>query len=124
MHKLGTDTAVPDGKLELMLHSYSRMLEASGLEHYVFGHIAENHVHVNLLPMSPEELSKGERLVEELAMESVRLGGTVSAEHGIGKMKRRLLKIMFSEDEINQMLRTKRALDPNLILCRGNMVQI
>lgn len=124
MHKLGTDTAVPDGKLELMLDSYSRMLEASGLEHYVFGHIAENHIHVNLLPRSSEELSIGERLVEELAMESVKLGGTVSAEHGIGKMKRRLLKIMFSEDEINQMLTTKRALDPNLILCRGNILQI
>ncbi len=123
-HKLGTDTAVPDGKLELMLESYSRMLEASGLEHYVFGHIAENHIHVNILPRSSEELLKGERLVEELAMESVKLGGTVSAEHGIGKMKRRLLKIMFSEDEINQMLRTKRALDPNLILCRGNILQI
>jgi D-lactate dehydrogenase (cytochrome) len=124
MHKLGTDTAVPDGKLELMLASYSRMLKMSGLEHYVIGHVAENHLHVNLLPTSAEELSKGEELIQELAMEAVKLGGTVSAEHGIGKMKKPLLQIMFSGNEINQMLETKRALDPNLILGRGNIFQI
>jgi FAD/FMN-containing dehydrogenase len=48
----------------------------------------------------------------------------VSAEHGIGKMKRAFLKIMFRDSEINQMLATKRALDPSLILSPGNIIQI
>jgi D-lactate dehydrogenase (cytochrome) len=100
------------------------MLEASKLEYYMFGHIAENHLHVNLLPKTEEELVQGEKLAQELAEEAVRLGGTVSAEHGIGKMKRSLLKIVFSDTEINQMLSTKRALDPNLILCPGNMMKV
>jgi D-lactate dehydrogenase (cytochrome) len=90
----------------------------------MFGHIAENHLHVNLLPKTEEELVQGEKLAQELAEEAVRLGGTVSAEHGIGKMKRSLLKIVFSDTEINQMLSIKRALDPNLILCPGNMMQV
>jgi D-lactate dehydrogenase (cytochrome) len=100
------------------------MLKASGLEHYMFGHIAENHLHVNILPENEEELTEAENLAEELAKEAVRLGGTVSAEHGIGKMKRSILKIMFSDAKINQMLATKRALDPNFVLCLGNMIRV
>ena len=123
-HKIGTDTSVPDEKLETMLNSYLTMLKASKLEYYMFGHIAENHLHVNLLPTNEEELTEAEKLAEELAKEAVRLGGTVSAEHGIGKMKKSLLKIMFSQTEISQMLATKRALDPNLILCPGNMIRV
>lgn len=124
MHKIGTDTSVPNEKLRSMMESYSRLLRASKFEYYVFGHIAENHLHVNMLPRNQEELARAERLAEELAKEAVGLGGTVSAEHGIGKMKKRLLSFMFSDAEINQMLTTKRALDPNLILCPGNIIQV
>jgi D-lactate dehydrogenase (cytochrome) len=124
MHKIGTDTSVPDEKLGPMMESYSSLFKASNIEYYVFGHIAENHLHVNMLPKNQKELAGAERLAEELAKEAVGFGGTVSAEHGIGKMKRPLLKIMFSDAEINQMLTTKRALDPNLILCPGNIIQV
>jgi D-lactate dehydrogenase (cytochrome) len=124
MHKIGTDTSVPDEKLKPMLRSYSNLLRAANLEHYVFGHVAENHLHVNMLPKNEKELAEAERLADEMAREAVGLGGTVSAEHGIGKMKRGLLEIMFSDSEVNQMLSTKRALDPNLILNPGNMIQV
>jgi D-lactate dehydrogenase (cytochrome) len=124
MHKIGTDTSVPDEKLLAMLKSYTDMLRAANLEHYVLGHIAENHLHVNMLPKNQKELAEAEGLADEMAREAVALGGTVSAEHGIGKMKKRLLQIMFSDSEINQMLSAKRALDPNLILDPGNMIQI
>lgn len=124
MHKIGTDTAVPDEKLKPMLRSYSNLLRAANLEHYVFGHVAESHLHVNMLPKNQKELAEAERLADEMAREAVGLGGTVSAEHGIGKMKGGLLEIMFSDSEVKQMLSTKRALDPNLILNPGNMIQV
>jgi D-lactate dehydrogenase (cytochrome) len=124
IHKIGTDTAVPGEKLKPMLESYSDMLRALNLEHYVFGHVAENHLHVNMLPKNQKELTEAQRLADEMATEAVTLGGTVSAEHGIGKMKRRLLEIMFSGSEIDQMVSTKRALDPNFILNRGDLIQI
>ena len=124
MHKIGTDTAVPDEKLRPMMNSYNTLLKAANVENYVFGHIAENHLHVNILPRNFEELVEAERLAEKLAQMAVELGGTVSAEHGIGKMKIGLLKIMFTEAETNQMLATKRALDPNLILCPGNLFRV
>jgi D-lactate dehydrogenase (cytochrome) len=49
------------------------------------------------------------------------LGGTVSAEHGIGKLKRKYLDAMMGERYLNEMAELKRAFDPNGILGRGNM---
>jgi D-lactate dehydrogenase (cytochrome) len=123
IHKIGTDSAVPDDKLESLMKSYSDLLRTSNLEYYVFGHIAENHLHINLIPRNDDELAKAEKLALDLARHAVSLGGTVSGEHGIGKMKRHLLKIMFNDAAIGQMLITKRELDPNQILCPGNIFQ-
>ncbi|MGA2625498.1 MAG: FAD-binding oxidoreductase [Candidatus Bathyarchaeia archaeon] len=121
MHKISTDTAVPNNKLDFLVRQYTERLSASGLEHYMFGHIAENHLHVNIIPRNAEELPKAEKLAEELAREAVGMGGTVSAEHGIGKLKRKLLSIQYDQEAISQMLRTKIALDPNMIMCPGNI---
>ena len=46
---------------------------------------------------------------------TVKMGGTVSAEHGIGRMKKALLKEMYSEKDINQMMELKRCFDPDLL---------
>ena len=121
LHKLGTDTAVPDERLMDIMKLYGKRLLESKLEHYVIGHIAENHLHVNILPRSLPELVTGEQLVRLLAEDAVAMGGVVSAEHGIGKMKRSFIQIMFQEEEIKEMIATKRAIDPNWILCRGNI---
>jgi glycolate oxidase len=51
------------------------------------------------------------------------LGGTVSAEHGIGKLKRPYLERMVGADGIAQMRRTKQALDPDGLLCPGNLFE-
>jgi D-lactate dehydrogenase (cytochrome) len=70
MHKIGTDSAVPDDKLESLMKSYSEMLRMSNLEYYVFGHIAENHLHINLIPRNVEGLARAEKLALELAREA------------------------------------------------------
>jgi len=124
LHKLGTDTAVPDDRLMDIIHDYWKRLAESKLEHYVISHIAENHLHVNILPRSLSEVEIGKQLVWLLAQDAVAMGGVVSAEHGIGKMKRNFMTIMFQETDIEQMMTIKRALDPNLILCRGNIFKV
>jgi len=50
--------------------------------------------------------------------------GTVSAEHGIGKMRREYLSILYGEEGLSQMLKVKETLDPNLILGRGNIFKL
>ncbi|MEM3678025.1 MAG: FAD-binding oxidoreductase [Candidatus Bathyarchaeia archaeon] len=124
LHKMGTDTAVPRGRVVNLLRSYRRLLLESNLEHLIFGHIGEGHVHVNLLPRDVRELSQAKGVVLELARMAVKLGGSISGEHGIGKIKRDFLKVMYGESQIKLMQRIKKALDPHLILCPGNIFSI
>ena len=48
-------------------------------------------------------------------------GGTLSAEHGVGKLKRDYLRLFYTDDELRAMATIKKALDPNGILGRGNI---
>ena len=117
MPKVGTDLAVPDDALDEMMDLY----EAVPLPSALFGHIGDNHLHLNLLPRTDTELREARAHHERLARRAVELGGTVSAEHGIGKLKRTYLALQVGDDVLDQFRRLKQHLDPNGILCRGNV---
>jgi D-lactate dehydrogenase (cytochrome) len=119
--KVGTDLAVPEAAFPDMLRIYRTLLQASGLEYLVFGHIGECHLHINVLPRTSGEYHQARSLYETLATEAVARGGTVSAEHGIGKIKHHFIRIMVGDEGLREMARVKRALDPSLILNRGNI---
>src|SRR5260370_2778247 len=109
--KLGSDYAVPIARNREMLAEYRRRLE--GEFHYViFGHIGDAHLHVNILPSSTEEFSRGQALMLDFARYAVALGGTVSAEHGLGKRKAHLLELQYTPRQIQSMNQVKRRLDP------------
>jgi len=122
--KVHTDLAVPQDKLCDMLRFYKSSLEKSALRYFVFGHIGDAHLHVNMLPFSEKEYDKARKLELEFVKKSIALGGTVSAEHGIGKTKKEFLKLLYGEKGIREMITVKKALDPNLILGRGNIFDI
>jgi D-lactate dehydrogenase (cytochrome) len=122
--KLGTDMAVPDEALERILKVYLRDLRGSDLHYVLFGHIGNNHIHVNILPRSQEEYQKGRELYRGWAEEVVDMGGTVSAEHGIGKLKTELLQRMYGESGVEQMRRVIATFNPDGRLNRGNIVGI
>jgi D-lactate dehydrogenase (cytochrome) len=119
--KLGTDMAVPDECLERILHLYRERLDAKGLDYVVFGHIGDNHLHVNILPRNPDEYAAGKELYLTFARDVVAMGGSPAAEHGIGKLKTGFLKIMYGEDGVAQMLAVKRVFDPDLRLGKGTL---
>jgi D-lactate dehydrogenase (cytochrome) len=122
LHKLGTDMAVPDEHLVEMWQAYKTGCTEKGLEWYAFGHIGNNHIHVNILPRDMDELKAGKELFEQFARLAVAFGGTVSAEHGIGKLKHKFFQIMYTPRQIEQMRAVKRALDRNGILNPGVML--
>jgi len=121
IHKVGTDTAVPDQYLDAMLEYYVKRLVEERFEYVIFGHISENNLHVNILPNTLEELKRAESLAEEFARYAVEHGGTVSGEHGVGKLKRNLLKVMYGEKGVEEMFQVKKILDPQLILNPGDI---
>ncbi|MEX2720211.1 MAG: FAD-binding oxidoreductase [Candidatus Wukongarchaeota archaeon] len=127
IHKLGTDMAVPiipETNLAGILSFYREKLRESNLEHVIFGHIGDNHLHINILPKDEKELAKAKELYKVFAKKAVSLGGTVSAEHGIGKIKKEYFNIMFDEDKRRQIIEVKQALDPTGLFSIGNMVNI
>ncbi|MFW9846825.1 MAG: FAD-binding oxidoreductase [Candidatus Thorarchaeota archaeon] len=124
VHKIGTDMAVPDEALRDYLKFYRETLEAQGMEYVIFGHIGDNHLHVNMLPRNNEEVHQGMDNYMTFAKRAVELGGTVAAEHGIGKLKRAFLEAMYGESGIKEMQAVKKSLDPKWLLNRGNMIAV
>jgi D-lactate dehydrogenase (cytochrome) len=124
LYKLGTDLAVPDHALEEIWGFYTSILEKAGLEWVAFGHIGNNHIHINIIPRSLKEMKEGLLIYRKFAKKAVDLGGTISAEHGIGKIKKGFFSIMFSKKELKEMKAVKNALDPDCMLNPGNMLDM
>jgi len=116
IHKIGTDAAVPPEALGDVIEDYREALAGTGLRYVVFGHIGDNHLHLNILPEDPDELAAAEELAVRFARKAVELGGTVSAEHGIGKLKHAFLSLMYGDAGLAEMAATKLALDPDGLL--------
>jgi len=121
IHKIGTDIAVPRDRLGEMFAYYRDTLAGVDLEYVVFGHIGDSHLHLNIMPADLDQLRKAEELALEFARQAVSMGGTVSAEHGIGKLKHELLKVLYGEDGLREMAALKKAFDPSGMLNRGVM---
>jgi len=121
VHKLGTDFSVCDAKFSEMMDYSLKVIEENDIKYVVFGHIGDNHVHINMLPNNDDDLKKGKEVYACLAQKAVEFGGTVSAEHGIGKIKHRYIEIMYGKQGVNEMRRVKKIFDPNQILNRDNI---
>ncbi|GHU75104.1 FAD-linked oxidase [Clostridia bacterium] len=119
---LSTDMAVPDERFTELFHMYKHDLAASGLPSLIFGHIGENHVHPNILARNLDEYQRGHRLFEKWARDVTAMGGTITAEHGAGKLKRRLAAIMYGPERMRQLWELKCILDPKLLLGPGNIL--
>ena len=119
--KLNSDYAVPLHRNREMLACYHTRLRERSLDYVIFGHIGDAHVHVNILPSSQAEFDAGQSLMLEFARQAVALGGTVSAEHGLGKRKSKLLEIQYTPEQIEAMKAVKRRLDPHWLLNRGTL---
>ena len=119
--KMGTDYAVPIARHRDMLAHYRKGLAHFPGDAVVYGHVGDGHLHVNMMPANDSEKEQAWGLMHTWAADAVALGGTVGAEHGLGKRKRHLLELMYSAAEIEAMRAVKRRLDPEWILGRGNL---
>ncbi len=88
----------------------------------VYGHAGNGHPHQNFIARDADELGPVERAVEETLHHVLALGGTVAAEHGIGKLKRKWLPLQATPLEISVMHGLKNALDPRGLMAPGNVL--
>jgi D-lactate dehydrogenase (cytochrome) len=115
--KVSTDMAVPDEAFPRMLDFYKQTLRAGRLQYVIFGHVGDNHVHVNILPRDDVEQLAAREIYMRFIRRAVSCGGTISAEHGVGKIKREYLR----DAALREMAELKRAFDPACVLGRGNI---
>jgi FAD/FMN-containing dehydrogenase len=122
------DVAVPVGKVPEMLaraHAAAKAL-IPGCRPFPFGHIGDGNIHLNI--SQPPGMDKQAFLARWTDMNAVihaivvELGGTISAEHGIGRLKRDLLPGVKSAVELATMRTIKAALDPNGIMNPGKVL--
>ena len=122
LHKIATDMAVEDKDLLWVYELYTTRLTEAGLDHAVFGHAGNNHFHVNILPKDDAELVRAKAIYAEFAQAIVARGGCVSAEHGIGRIKKHFLPVQYDAATLDTMRAAKRWLDPDWRLNPGVLV--
>jgi FAD/FMN-containing dehydrogenase len=121
--KVSTDWAVPYRKLPEAIQTARALVKGLGIEEpVIYGHAGNGHPHQNFVARDARELTTIEGVVEETLKRVLALKGTVAAEHGIGKIKRRWLPLQMNALQISMMTAVKRELDPNGILAPGNIL--
>jgi FAD/FMN-containing dehydrogenase len=122
--KVSTDWAVPYRRLREALEAADAIAAAHGVEVVAtFGHAGNGHPHQHFVARDAHELEAIERAVDATLRHVLSMGGTVAAEHGIGKLKRRWLSLQLSPVQLGVMRAVKRELDPLGILAPGNVFE-
>jgi FAD/FMN-containing dehydrogenase len=121
--KLSTDWAVPYRRLAEMIEAARALADEAGVEQAVtYGHAGSGHPHQNFIARDAAERERIEAVIGATLERVLAMGGTVAAEHGIGKVKRRWLPLQATPLQIGVMRAVKRELDPLGILSPGNVL--
>ena len=114
-HKL--DITIPFEKLSIFFDEIDSVVEQSSpnAEAFLFGHAGDGNIHVNLIGLNEDDLAPDEAVLEFAAS----LGGSISAEHGIGRAKSNYLHLRRTPEEISLFKNLKTAFDPTGILNPG-----
>ncbi|HVA89854.1 MAG TPA: FAD-linked oxidase C-terminal domain-containing protein [Chloroflexota bacterium] len=121
--KLGEDISVPRSAIPDALRAVREIAAKYGLQIPVYGHISDGNLHPNILfdRHDPEEVARVNRAAAEIFAAAVRLGGTLTGEHGIGSLKKEFLASALDPVELEMMHGVKRAFDPHGILNPGKV---
>jgi glycolate oxidase len=118
------DTVVPRFYLPELLRHVKRIGNVYGFQSVCYGHAGDGNLHINIVRGEMSETAWNEELpkaITELFIEVVKLGGTISGEHGIGLVQKPYMPIAFPEITLNLMRQIKNVFDPNGILNPGKI---
>lgn len=118
-----TDVCVPISALAQAVDETRSDIAASGIRGPILGHVGDGNFHAILLvdPADPAEVTTAKALARRMAERSLRLGGTISGEHGVGFGKLGLMEAEHGE-AWSVMGALKRALDPLGLMNPGKLV--
>ena len=127
-HQSLEDIVVPTAQIPDLMPEIARISEKYDIQMPCYGHAGDGNLHATAIknPASTMEewYEKLPHVLEELYEATVKLGGTISGEHGIGSKRKKYMKLAASEAELDFMRRIKSAVDPNNIMNPGKIVDV
>jgi glycolate oxidase len=120
------DVTVPRSELAAMVRFIGDCARRHRLQVGTFGHLGDGNLHPTFLTneRDHEEMHRVEQALEEIVDETLRLGGTVTGEHGVGLAKKAFIKKQLGEGSYELMRTVKRALDPQGLLNPGKIFDL
>lgn len=120
-HKLSEDVVVPRRALPALVDHVRELRDRLNILALCYGHAGDGNLHINFLWNDDEQRARVDRAVFELFERTVRLGGTLSGEHGIGLTKRPYIGLEQSAELMALQLRLKGAFDPHGLMNPGKI---
>ncbi len=120
-HKVSDDVVVPRGKILSAVQDFQQTARKHGVKILAFGHVGDGNIHVNYMyDASDEENSRAVgRAREEVLRKVLKLGGSMSGEHGVGLSKKPFISWQLCSDQLEIMKDIKKVFDPAGILNPG-----
>ncbi|MBO8168624.1 MAG: FAD-binding protein [Thermoanaerobacteraceae bacterium] len=120
------DATVPRSKIPDMLKALRDIADKYQLTIGTFGHAGDGNLHPTILTdeNNKEEMERVHKAVDEIFDVALKLGGTLSGEHGVGIAKQKYLINEFGEAGVEALKAVKKALDPENILNPGKIVSL
>ncbi|MBP7653067.1 FAD-binding protein [Candidatus Dependentiae bacterium] len=122
--KIGEDVVVPRNRIPDLLNGIKIIGNDTGIKVAAYGHAGDGNVHVNVVKDDMEKQIwdvKKIEAIEKILKLSIKLGGSISGEHGIGFAKKKYLNWKLTEKEINIMKKIKYDIDPDNIMNPGKI---
>jgi len=122
-NKLGEDVVVPKSEIPAMIGAVREIAKRYNLPIPVFGHAGDGNLHPNILfdLRNPEEVQRVELAARDIFRTAIRLGGTLSGEHGVGTLKREFLEEAQGPLAVSMSRGIKRLFDPDNLLNPGKI---
>jgi len=115
------DVTVPMSKLSDLMNSIDEIAKKYGVYMPVYGHAGDGNLHIHVMREDGEVPKYVKEIKDEIYSAGIRLGGVITGEHGIGKLRIEEFKKFLPEKEISLMREIKRIFDPNGILNPGKV---
>jgi len=122
-HKISEDVVVPRNRIPDLVAKAEHLSKEHDLTIFTFGHAGDGNIHVNIMldRNNPREIENAKLAKNTLFNEVLRLGGTLSGEHGVGITKADYLSMEIDEQTLELMRRVKNLFDPKNILNPGKI---
>jgi len=117
------DVTVPRSELAGMVKFIQELAERHQLRIGIFGHMGDGNLHPTFLTneKNPDEMHRVELAFQEIVTETMRRGGTITGEHGVGLAKKKFLPEAVGDVNLDVMMNLKKILDPHWILNPGKI---